>query len=85
MTRQTMIHFSVDHMMRPSMFNTILHPMNILPQSVKRLFHGKDFGDDSCFHLTWFPFICFGLLISDRSQTYCVKSGTELRGKWDMR
>jgi hypothetical protein len=39
------------HMMRRSAFDTRPHPMNILPQSMKRLFHCKDFADDSCFHL----------------------------------
>ena len=31
--------FSADHMMRRSAFDTRPHPMNILPQSMKRLFH----------------------------------------------
>jgi hypothetical protein len=39
------------HMMRRSVFDTRPHPMNILPQSMKRFFHCKDFADDSCFHL----------------------------------
>src|SRR5436309_4793804 len=31
--------FAVDHIMRRSTFDTRPHPMNILPQSMKRLFH----------------------------------------------
>jgi len=39
------------HMMHRSAFDTRPQPMNILPQSMKRLFHLKDFADDFCFHL----------------------------------
>jgi len=30
---------AVDHMMRRSAFDTRPHPTNVLPQSMKRLFH----------------------------------------------
>jgi hypothetical protein len=50
-TQLTTRSIAAAHMMRRSAFDTKPHPMNILPQSMKRLFHLKDFADDSCFHL----------------------------------
>jgi hypothetical protein len=42
---------AADRLMRRSAVDTRPHPTNVLPQSMKRLFHWQDFADDFCPHL----------------------------------